>query len=90
MRRTPIVSLIALMAAASGGAQRREAPLAQVNVPHSYYWREMYVPQVTTGPSAFTWSPDGRDVVYSMQGSLWRPLLWQLPRFGKCGSQSVR
>ena len=43
-----------------------------MRVPHSYYWREMYVPQVTTGPSAFAWSPDGRDVIYSMQGSLWR------------------
>src|ERR1051325_4043201 len=32
----------------------------------------MYVPQVTAGPSAVTWSPDGRDLIYSMQGSLWR------------------
>src|SRR5438105_9165258 len=32
----------------------------------------MYVPQVTSGPSAVTWSPDGRDVIYSMQGALWR------------------
>jgi TolB protein len=53
-------------------AQRREVPLDQVKVPHSYYWREMYVPQVTSGPSSFTWSPDGRDLIYSMQGSLWR------------------
>ncbi|MEX2152289.1 MAG: CehA/McbA family metallohydrolase [Gemmatimonadaceae bacterium] len=53
-------------------AQRRDAPLEQVKVPHSYYWREMYVPQVTSGPSSFTWSPNGREVIYSMQGSLWR------------------
>jgi TolB protein len=53
-------------------AQRRDPPLSQVRVPHAYYWREMYVPQVTSGPSAFAWSPDGRDVIYSMQGSLWR------------------
>lgn len=53
-------------------AQRRDTPLSQVQVPHSYYWREMYVPQVTSGPSAFTWSPDGNEVIYSMQGSLWR------------------
>jgi TolB protein len=46
-----------------------------VRVPHSYYWREMYVPQVTSGPSAFTWSPNGREVIYSMQGSLWRQLV---------------
>ena len=35
----------------------------------------MYVPQVTSGPSAVTWSPDGREVIYSMQGSLWRQRL---------------
>ena len=51
---------------------QREPVLKQVAVPHSYYWREMYVPQVTSGPSAVTWSPDGRDLIYSMQGSLWR------------------
>jgi TolB protein len=56
-------------------AQRREMPLSQVKVPHSYYWREMYVPQVTTGPASFDWSPDSKEVVYSMQGSLWRQFL---------------
>src|SRR5438045_3515307 len=50
-------------------AQRRDTPLAQVNVPHSYYWREMYIPQVTSGPGSFAWSPDGHEVIYSMQGS---------------------
>ena len=44
----------------------------QVDVPHAYYWREMYIPQATSGPSAVTWSPDGTELVYSMQGSLWR------------------
>jgi Tol biopolymer transport system component len=52
-------------------AQRR-AVLEQVRVPHPYYWREMYVPQVTSGPSAAAWSPAGTELVYSMQGSLWR------------------
>src|SRR3954470_1880212 len=56
-------------------AQGRETPLSQVKVPHAYYWREMYVPQVTSGPSAVAWSPDGREVIYSMQGSLWRQRL---------------
>ena len=32
----------------------------------------MYVPQVTSGPSAATWSPDGNELIYSMQGTLWR------------------
>ncbi|HZH80141.1 MAG TPA: hypothetical protein VFD68_02485, partial [Gemmatimonadales bacterium] len=51
---------------------QREPVLKQVAVPHAYYWREMYVPQVTSGPSAVTWSPDGSELIYSMQGSLWR------------------
>jgi TolB protein len=61
-----------LVLGSSLAAQRRAPPLEQVKVPHPYYWREMYVPQVTSGPSSVTWSPDGRDVIYSMQGSLWR------------------
>ncbi|MGH7530812.1 MAG: TolB family protein, partial [Gemmatimonadales bacterium] len=50
----------------------RQPVLEQVALPHAYYWREMYVPQVTSGPSAVTWSPDGTELIYSMQGSLWR------------------
>ena len=65
--------LIALLLTAPAfvGAQR-DPVLKQVNVPHPYYWRELYIPQVTSGPSAAAWSPDGRELVYSMQGSLWR------------------
>ena len=51
---------------------QREPVLKQVDLPHAYYWREMYVPQVTSGPSSATWSPDGRELIYSMQGNLWR------------------
>ena len=46
--------------------------LRQINEPHPYYFREMYLPQLTTGPSSVTWSPDSGSVVYSMAGSLWR------------------
>jgi len=46
--------------------------LQQVKVRHPYYFREMFIPQVTSGPSAVAWSPDGSELVYSMQGSLWR------------------
>jgi hypothetical protein len=53
------------------GAQR-DPVFKQIAVPHSYYYREMYLPQVTSGPSAAAWSPDGTELVYSMQGSLWR------------------
>src|SRR6058998_2152876 len=51
---------------------QREGVLKQVDLPHAYYWREMYVPQVTSGPSSATWSPDGTELIYSMQGWLWR------------------
>ena len=50
--------LLLLLSSGELPAQRREAPLEHVKVPHSYYWREMYVPQVTSGPSSFTWSPN--------------------------------
>lgn len=51
---------------------QREMVLKQIDVPHDYYFREMYLPQLTTGPSSVTWSPDGEEVMYSMDGSLWR------------------
>ena len=63
--------LFALVAAAPLMAQR-EPVLRQIKVPHAYYYREMYLPQVTTGPSSLTWSPDGSELIYSMQGALWR------------------
>ncbi|HEX4565571.1 MAG TPA: hypothetical protein VH138_03025, partial [Vicinamibacterales bacterium] len=55
------------------GLHAQRAPvLKQVDLPHAYYWREMYVPQATSGPSSATWSPDGSELIYSMQGWLWR------------------
>ena len=51
---------------------QRQPVLKQIDLPHSYYYREMYLPQLTTGPSAAAWSPDSRSLVYSMAGSLWR------------------
>ncbi len=54
---------------------QREPVLKQIHVPHSYYYREMYLPQATSGPSSAAWSPDGRELVYSMQGTLWRQRL---------------
>jgi Tol biopolymer transport system component len=51
---------------------QREPVLKQIDLPHAYYFREMYLPQLTTGPSATAWSPDSRTLIYSMAGSLWR------------------
>jgi TolB protein len=51
---------------------QREPVLKQIDLPHPYYFREMYLPQLTTGPSSVAWSPDSRSLVYSMAGSLWK------------------
>ncbi len=66
---------LALLFAAPGALAERAPVLKQIAVPHDYYFREMYLPQLTTGPSAATWSPDSKELVYSMQGSLWRQSL---------------
>ena len=62
---------VLFLACLSSFAQR-EPVLKQIDLPHSYYYREMYLPQVTTGPSSAAWSPDSKSLVYSMAGSLWR------------------
>ena len=54
---------------------QRQPVLKQIDLPHPYYFREMYLPQLTTGPAAAAWSPDSRSLVYSMAGSLWRQKL---------------
>jgi TolB protein len=65
-------ALLGLLALTTPLPAQRAPVLRQIKVPHSYYFREMYLPQVTSGPSAVTWSPDGKELIYSMQGSLWR------------------
>ncbi|MDH5501128.1 MAG: CehA/McbA family metallohydrolase, partial [Gammaproteobacteria bacterium] len=72
LRKAVFVSIatVALSWAAPSSAQRAPV-LKQIDVPHDYYFREMYLPQTTTGPGSLGWSPDGEMLVYSMQGSLW-------------------
>lgn len=67
-----IVGLLFASALTSPAFAERRAVLDQIDVPHNYYFREMYLPQLTSGPSALAWTPDGEALVYSMQGSLWR------------------
>jgi Tol biopolymer transport system component len=66
-----MMALLVCCVAVSAHAQRAPV-LQQVEVRHPYYYREMFIPQVTSGPSAAAWSPDGTQLVFSMQGSLWR------------------
>jgi TolB protein len=47
-------------------AAQRKPVLPQIDLPHPYYYREMYLPQLTSGPSSVAWSPDSNEVVYSM------------------------
>jgi hypothetical protein len=55
-------------------AQRRPV-LPQIDLPHPYYYRELYLPQLTSGPSSVAWAPDSKEIVYSMAGTLWRQKL---------------
>lgn len=72
IRKAAFAWLLVLASAVSPAeAGPREAVLKQVDLPHSYYWREMYIPQPTTGPGWAAFSPGGTQVVYSMAGSLW-------------------
>jgi TolB protein len=67
-----LVLACSLVPVSRGLLAQRAPVLQQVTVPHAYYWREMYVPQATSGPGSVTWSPDGTALIYTMQGSLWR------------------
>ena len=78
-RRTPIPNraglLTFLILTTLPLTAQREPVLKQIDLPHRYYYREMYLPQLTTGPNAAAWTSDSRSLVYSMAGSLWRQAL---------------
>src|SRR6202012_2318928 len=61
-----------LLAIAPIAAAQRKPVLPQIELPHPYYYREMYLPVLTSGPSSVAWSPDSSEVIYSMGGALWR------------------
>src|SRR3954469_132176 len=63
--------LAALAVLVTTAAPARVPVLGQIALPHNYYFRELYLPQLTSGPSSLAWA-DGRTLIYSMQGSLWR------------------
>jgi TolB protein len=63
--------LATLILAALPLVAQRDPVLKQIDLPHRYYYREMYLPQLTTGPSSAAWSSDSRALVYSMAGTLW-------------------
>ena len=67
--------LVVVSVAGFAGAAGREPVLKQVDLPHTYYWRELYIPQLTSGPSSAAFTPNGKDLIYSMGGSLWRQVI---------------
>src|SRR3984885_11201138 len=69
-RCSPCLTLL-LAASAAAAAPPPPTPPA-IDQPHAYYYSEMYLPQLTAGPASLAWSPDSRELVYSMAGSLWR------------------
>jgi Tol biopolymer transport system component len=71
MKITLLTGALTALVAAVPAIADREPVLKQIKVPHDYYYREMYLPQLTTGPSAVAWAPDSHSVIYSMAGSLW-------------------
>ena len=65
-------ALIGGTALVGAAAPVRVPVLGQIALPHNYYYRELYLPQLTSGPSSVAWSSDGTALIYSMQGRLWR------------------
>ena len=70
--RVTALSAALLLGGTHAAQAEREPVLKQVDLPHTYYWRELYIPQLTTGPSSVAFMPDGKALIYSMGGSLWR------------------
>jgi Tol biopolymer transport system component len=70
--RAGAAALLAGLIAGIPDARAAAAPPRALELPHSYYYRELYLPQLTSGPQSPAWSPDSRELVYSMAGSLWR------------------
>jgi TolB protein len=75
LKRVLRVSCLALAAIAIPAQAQRQPVLPQIDEPHPYYYRELYLPQLTSGPSSLTWGPDSNELIYSMAGSLWRQRL---------------
>jgi TolB protein len=75
MKRVLVIMFLFSACVAIPAAAQRRPVLSQIDEPHPYYYRELYLPQLTSGPSSLTWSPDSKELIYSMSGSLWRQRL---------------
>src|SRR5436190_1090171 len=68
----PLGSLLLVLLSTRSPCAAPQPPVPVIDLPHSYYYRELYLPQLTSGPSSLAWAPDSRTLVFSMAGSLWR------------------
>jgi TolB protein len=75
VRQLTALLCVAVAGAAIPTIAQRRPVLPQIDEPHPYYYRELYLPQLTSGPSSLTWGPDSKELIYSMAGSLWRQKL---------------
>ena len=70
-RERVLLLFVFLICSAFKSEAQRIPVLNQIDLPHNYYFRELYLPQLTSGPSSVSWTSDGKSLIYAMAGSLW-------------------
>lgn len=77
MRRESVLSTIAciltLLGAPAGWTQVPVAyPAAGNGGPGGEYMQNYYLPTPSSAPDCPAWSPSGKEIAFSMQGSIWK------------------
>ena len=64
-----VLLLLSIASPAPAQTQRRVFSRIMTGEP---YTLECYLPQITNGPNFPSWSPNGKELAFSMKGSIWR------------------